>query len=230
MITRYRPQKSLDQLAPSSKVPKLESRALTKSKPKPPTELAGFFADPPLVGDESQEDYENLFSEIAAAAKPEDAIVWILVREITDLAWECRRETRLKQQVIKNARKSVLTDLQMPEELDPFLDYADEIVSERDAEVQRVVEVMKQWETDPVARRKLEEEAAADGVDAAYILTEALCNVADDIDIIDRRISMYQKRRIELVREIGRYSESMARRLDKASSDIIDGEFTEAAE
>jgi hypothetical protein len=53
------------------------SRALVKLTLRPPKELASFFADPPLVGDESREDYDSLFSALAAAAKPVDAIAWI---------------------------------------------------------------------------------------------------------------------------------------------------------
>jgi hypothetical protein len=66
------------------------------SKIKPPAGLAKLFADPPLVGNESREDYEDVFAAIATAAKPADAIAWLYVRDITDLSWEIRRERMLK--------------------------------------------------------------------------------------------------------------------------------------
>lgn len=73
-------------------------RSLVKSSPplKPPTELAQFFNDPPLALNEKRQDYENLFAAIAGAAKPADAIAWLLVRDFTDLSWEIQREKNLK--------------------------------------------------------------------------------------------------------------------------------------
>jgi hypothetical protein len=51
-----------------------------------------------------------------------------------------------------------------------------------------------------------------------------------DIDVIDKRIASYEYRRNTALREMYLRSEKMARLLEKASSDVIDGEFTEAAE
>jgi hypothetical protein len=91
------------------------SRALVKPpRIKPPPGLAKLFADPPLAGDEAREDYDGLFSAIAAAAKPSDAIAWLFVRDITDLSWEICRERNLKLQVIKSARTNVVRGLLRP--------------------------------------------------------------------------------------------------------------------
>jgi hypothetical protein len=98
------------------------------------------------------------------------------------------------------------------------------------SEAESVNREMKKWKNDPQARRRIDKELASEGYDASYILREALTDCASDIDAIDKRISLYESRRNGILREIDRHSESMARRLDKASSDIIDGEFTEAAE
>ena len=51
-----------------------------------------------------------------------------------------------------------------------------------------------------------------------------------DIDVIDKRIASYEYRRNTALREMYLRSEKMARLLEKASSEVIDGEFTEAAE
>ena len=61
-----------------------------------PPGLAFLFNDPPLVGEEKREDYENLFLAIAAALKPRDEIVWLLAHDFTDLMWESLRERRFK--------------------------------------------------------------------------------------------------------------------------------------
>ena len=61
-------------------------------------------------------------------------------------------------------------------------------------------------------------------------LAQAYIDGDHDIDTIDRRIASYEYRRSVTLKQITSYSEAMARRLDKASRDVIDGEFTEAAE
>jgi hypothetical protein len=90
------------------------NRALVKRTTKPPKELASFFADPPLVGDESREDYDNLFSALAAAVKPVDAIAWIYLGDFTNLTWEITRERWLKQRAVEAVRKDVVRGLLMP--------------------------------------------------------------------------------------------------------------------
>ena len=49
---------------------------------EPPKELKHFFDDPPLVGNERREDFENFFLTIATAVRPADAIEWILTRDV----------------------------------------------------------------------------------------------------------------------------------------------------
>jgi hypothetical protein len=78
-------------------------RALVKlSKVKPPAGLKPLFDDPPLVGDEKWEDYDNFFSLVAADFSPRDVIEWLYTRDFTDLSWEIRRERKLKLVYIKS--------------------------------------------------------------------------------------------------------------------------------
>lgn len=76
-----------------------------------------------------------------------------------------------------------------------------------------------------VDRMLLEEDR---GIDANDILSLALTGA--DIDDVDKRMASYQARYLRMIRELGRYNEKMARRLETAAKDIIEGEFTEAAE
>ena len=83
---------------------------VTAEQIKPPKELQVFFDDPPLVGNERREDYENFFRTIAAAVKPADAILWVLVRDFADITWEIRRERKIKADIIKLKQKEVLVE------------------------------------------------------------------------------------------------------------------------
>jgi hypothetical protein len=87
----------------------LMNRALVKlSKVKPPAGLAQLFDDPPPVGNEKREDYDNFFSAVATAVNPGDAIAWLFTRDVSDLSWEIRRERSLKLQVIKSAETDIV--------------------------------------------------------------------------------------------------------------------------
>jgi hypothetical protein len=82
------------------------SRALVAAKPiKLPKELEQFFDNPPLVGNERREDYENFFWAIAQSERPADEIEWILLKNYVDLCWEIRRERQVKVDIIKLKQK-----------------------------------------------------------------------------------------------------------------------------
>jgi hypothetical protein len=203
-------------------------RALVKrSRVKLPAGLAPLFNDPPLVGNEKPEDYDNFFSEIVAAVNPSDAIGWLLARDVADLSWEIQRERRLKLQVIKSAQTDVVRRL-----LTPPKRYADDWMNvyEVDPNAEKIAKEAKQWASDPKARRRIDKELAEKGCDVSNILTTALSSAADHIDAIDRRIASYELRRMAALRATEQYSEKLARRLEAASTDVIEGQFTEAAE
>ena len=78
---------------------------------KPPKELQPFLEDFHLVGDETAEDYINLFVAIAMAAKPADTIDWLYTKDVADLTWDIRRERAIKAAIIESNRKAVILDL-----------------------------------------------------------------------------------------------------------------------
>lgn len=204
-------------------------------KRSPPAGIAELFADPPLVGNESREEYDRLFAAIAAAAKPADAIAWLFVRDITDLSWEIRRERNLKLQIIKTHHEAVVRNRLTPP-APPRASFAleltlwNEIDPETAKAADKAAKEASQWASDPKARRKIDKELAEMGYSAENIFKSALSAAADSTDAIDRRLASYELRRMAALKTIEYYSEILARRLETVSSDVIEGEFTEAAE
>jgi hypothetical protein len=86
------------------------------------------------------------------------------------------------------------------------------------------------WETDPEARLKIEAALDEKGHSASAILAQAYMRGATQIDVIDKRIAGYERRRDAALREVGLWNDRLARELDRATTAIIDGEFTETAE
>jgi len=60
-------------------------------------------------------------------------------------------------------------------------------------------------------------------------MTQALMRAAPQIEAIDRRIASYESRRAGIFKTLDQYNEASARRL-AATTEVIEGEFTEAAE
>ena len=62
------------------------------------------------------------------------------------------------------------------------------------------------------------------------MLAEAYMRAARHLDPIEKRIALCEARKIVIVREIERRDAMLARDLAAASAEIIDAEFSEAAE
>jgi hypothetical protein len=88
----------------------------------------------------------------------------------------------------------------------------------------------KQWTTNPQARKQIETKLAERGYPFSKILARAYMKGANQIDAVERRMASCEIRRSAALREIERRNSNLAQRLDKASSDVIDAEFSEAAE
>jgi hypothetical protein len=195
------------------------SQALVAATPiKLPRELLWFFDDPPLVGNETSEQYEIVFAATANAVEPRDVIAWLFVKDIVDLAWETRRERIVKTQIIKNWQKEIVGELSN----DSFLGNSP-LFNNAAAKA-------NSWENDANARQVIDQELRKKGHSPFSILAMAYERGANQIDAIDKRIASYELRRILIIREANIHCERLARRLDKLRVDAIDGEFAEAAE
>ena len=53
---------------------------------------------------------------------------------------------------------------------------------------------------------------------------------AAQIDAIDRRIAAYERRRNAALKEAGYWNEGLRRKLEQATTAIIEGEYTDVAE
>jgi hypothetical protein len=181
---------------------------VTKKPIRLPAELEKLFEKFPLVGSEKREDYDAFALAVATALDPTDFILWIHVREFVDISWELQRERKIKAAIVMLKAKEARTSL-------------DIAMTRADYERQRV---------NPSAFTKRDSKPKVIDDEFELGLPEGYMCGHRDIDIIDTRIASYLFRRHAVLREIERYSESLARKLDKAASDMIDGDFAETEE
>jgi hypothetical protein len=191
---------------------------------KPPKELQPFLEDFYLVGDETAEDYINLFVALATAARPADTIDWLLTKDIADLTWDIRRERAIKAAIIESTRKAVILDLLKATVDDPV-----SVGSHLYRIFGAAGEIMR-WSVDSEAKKEINAKLTARGYPPSEVLAQAFMRGTAQIDAVDRRIASYEMRRMLTLKEIERRNERLSRKLEKASSEIIDAEFSEAAE
>jgi hypothetical protein len=189
-----------------------------------PQELVEFLDDPPLVGVETIEGYKSFFCAIVADLKPADAIDWLYLKDVVDLSWQIRRERVVLAGVVKSFQMEVVRDL-----LKATVDTSSAV----EAAAYRIFNAAndaQRWASDPAARKEIDARLSARGHSAAAVLAQAYIRGASHIDAIDKRIASYEARRVGIVRQVERRSAKLARDLATASSEVIDAEFSEAAE
>jgi hypothetical protein len=197
-------------------------RALVKSSAiNAPKEIQRFLEEPPLVGGETLKDYNVFFAAIAASLKPTDAIDWLFTKDVVDLSWHIRRERTIIADVVKLAQKQIVLALLK----------ATSDTSGAESALYRIFDAAddaNRWANDLEGRREIDARLAEKGHPPSTTLAQAYINAAPQIDAMDKRLAGYETRRIAVLREVERRSEKFARDLDKASSDIIEGEFSAA--
>jgi hypothetical protein len=193
-----------------------------------PKEFERFFDLPAMVGDEKHRDYFDFFSAIANAVKPTDIFEWIWVNDFVEAEWDVRRNRRIKVEIIKLKVEEHIAECKHEVEFNRFrLDmYRAQMLPK--AEAGNPGEPKRQNNKKDTKPKVAKTEVA--NIEDPYLLAKVLMQCGNEIDLIDRRISAGEKKRDGILREIYRYRESLARKLEKACSDIIDAEFTEAAE
>ena len=75
---------------------------------KCPGDLTEFLDNPPLVGDETVEDYRRFFQAIVGALDPADVINWLYIKDVVDLSWQIRRERTVLAEVVKVIQTEVV--------------------------------------------------------------------------------------------------------------------------
>jgi len=203
------------------------NKSLVPAKPiEMPEEFQRFFDIPAMVGDEKFQDYYDLHSAIANAIKPINFLEWNWVEDIVRAEWDIRRNRRIKVDTIKLTEHELIAEDEAEARMAGYRMAAVRAVRLAEAEAENPGKPQKN-------KKDAKPEVAMPEVPKTkdpYLQAKAFRRCGDQLDRIDRWISAGKKERDGGLREIDRRRESMARRLEKASSEIIDAEFTEAAE
>lgn len=191
---------------------------------KIPAEVAKLLGEPTLWRGESREHYDAMLLQIAISVNAHDIVDWLSVKEVTDHVFDYRRLQEIKAESILTKQIEVIEGL-LKTTYDlggPKQDMAYYISgAKNDA---------RRWAADLGFAKEIDERLAARGHDSASIRAKAYSLCATELQALDKAIADRELRRMATLREIYRRDEFLARRLERTSQQIIDGEFSEAAE
>ena len=187
-------------------------------------EIAKLLGEPILWRGESRERYDAMLLGIAISVGANDIVDWLSVKDVTDQVFDYRRLQEIKAasilakqiEVIEGLLKTTYDPASPIEDMTYYISGA-----KNDA---------RRWASDPEVEKKIDEKLAARGHDSVSIRAKAYSLCATELQSLEKTIADRELRRMGTLREIYRRDEFLARRLERTSQQIIDGEFSEAAE
>jgi hypothetical protein len=185
--------------------------------PASPSELArtpcrALLGPRPLIDGEDGTNYDSIWERISGDVAPKDFVEEIWVRNVVDLVWESIRLRHLKSQLLRAAAHEGLAQV-----LTPLLDWA------------RANQLSRQWALG-------EEEATAEterlldraGLTIDAVMAQTLAARIDDVERIDRMVTIAEARRDAVLREILSRRAAFGQALRRAG-EAIDAEFEDVA-
>lgn len=190
---------------------------------KIPAEMAKLLGQPALWHGESRTQYDAMLLGMAISVGARDIVDWVSVNDVTYHVWDGRRLQAIKAALILAKQIEVVEGL-LKSTYDPdgprdMVYYIS--IAKNDAH---------RWATDAEFGSVIDKQLAARGHDGSSILAKAYSLCATELQALDKAIADRELRRMASLREIYRRDEFLARRLEQASQQIIDGEFSEVAE
>jgi hypothetical protein len=193
-------------------------------QPQIPEEIAELLANPPICRGESGEQYRSHVLAIARSIGATDVIHWLWANDVAYHTWGILRLQKIEAQLILIHQTQIIEEL-LSSTFDP--DHA---------ELQPLYVVFeaknaaRKWASDPEFAKKIDERLTTRGHDAASIFAKAYSRCAGELRAIQKSISELELRRMSTLREIAYRDEMRAKQLERKSLEIIEGNFSEAAE
>jgi hypothetical protein len=125
---------------------------LSKMYDAVPAEIRPLVSERHILSSEDPRHYDDLFDCLAMHFRPRNLMQWLDVKKLQDLIWEQQRLNRIKPGIIDSAKKRALSSLLLSMTNEMRLDYTPS------GNVARAEDSAVDWFTDPVAKKKLEEQ------------------------------------------------------------------------
>jgi hypothetical protein len=166
---------------------------------------------------------EELLARVADAVGPADFIDWLLVKDVVAHTWEIQRSRQHRETVIRMGRLKALQQI-----LDQAAPGGEGLLSSR--RNSNIAELAMKWlHGDSEAAKRVAETLQASGFSLADIDAQAITVMAVELERIDLQVERHESRRDSLLRQIERRREGWEKRVQRASEEVIEAEFSEIA-
>jgi hypothetical protein len=174
-----------------------------------------------IIEGEDPERYEQLLAGVAHAVGPTDFIDWLLVKDVVAHTWEIQRSRRHRETVIRTGRLKALQQI-----LDQVTPDAGGILGiGRNDDIRELA--IKWLHGESKAAKRVAETLQASGFSLADIAAHAITVMAVELERIDLQVERHESRRDSLLRQMERRREGWGKRVQRASEDVIEAEFSE---
>jgi hypothetical protein len=184
-----------------------------RKRAKVPAASLAMFGVPSLLEGEDVEAYHAMMARVRAAVKPNDVLEEMWVQDCADQFWETLRLRRQKTELIK---ANMYRGLKIV--LEPLCGY-------KEAE-----DLTSGWSLrDEEALERIEELLESAHLSMAAVEAQAMAEVIEQAERIDRMIVTSEVRRNATLRELERHRGALARMVRQETLKIEDAEFVELA-
>jgi hypothetical protein len=184
-----------------SKLPSARRRGDATASPAVIRDILG---KPQFLSGEDPEDYERLYDQVTVGIDPRDSIEAIWIHEVVDLLWEARRLRRLRDKWLKRIEFNQVAVAIKQFDLDE-----DEEGALLDGWVRGDIEAVE------LIKRRLPEVA----MDPERVLLSRMLTI-DKWEKLDQMIHRSEIRLDQVIREIQRRREVLAKQLETAIGDL----------
>lgn len=174
---------------------------IPRSVPKN-SELRSALFCTPLIPTESEDDFVTLRMALVCGIAPKGILEEIFVAELAAHTWEIRRLRRCRTLIVKMAFENALIEL---------LSRIENVADEADCAA-----LARAWFTEPSAKRKVTDLLAKIQLDENAIVAQAKRAAFNDLQQLDRMISLQQSLRDKLLRSLVKYRKTFAIQIEEA--------------
>jgi hypothetical protein len=173
------------------------------------------FSKTPLLITESAEDFAALAAALTQEIKPRGIVERIYVDDIAAVVWEIRRLRRCKIVIVNTAFKDALSEIVYRLAGEPELGTAKR---------EWVDNVCRDWFSKSEARKEVSKLLEEFHLDESAIEAEAIRSEFQDLETLDRMLTLQESRLNKALRSIADYRDSFAKQVREVSKRVIEGD------
>jgi hypothetical protein len=197
------------------------ARTLASISPSPlvPEDVRALLGPSWIIEGEDPELYEVLLARVGAAVQPADVIDWLLVMDVVALTWEIHRSRRHRDALVRIARRKAMGKI-----LELILPHESSFSLSEESKASRVA---TDWFNGDKKADFVDALLVKAGLSLADVTAQSLSMNAAELDRLDQQNERRENRRDAILLQIERRRAGWAKRVQRASEDVVDAEFRE---